>query len=224
MNTKLFCLSLAFALSLFHARGQEFASMKHALKIELGLPIAQTNPAFKEFIQGVVYTHINYQYRFLGNDKFSPIAGIGISSNYLDVANYKIVGLNQGGLFSYGGNLKLGAEIIHDENKVVDYHVKLGYFLMDSKNKQGLADVQFSNKFQHFFIEPGVNFTLMIDEYQGFSFNVSYTFRDMKFNAHHLMLSELPGYVNAGLGGISGHLNFGFGYTLYLNKRSSIQD
>ena len=88
MNTKLFCLSLAFALSLFHARGQEFASMKHGLKIELGLPIAQTNPAFKEFIQGVVYTHINYQYRFLGNDKFSPIAGIGISSNYLDVARF----------------------------------------------------------------------------------------------------------------------------------------
>lgn len=224
MNTKLFCLSVAFALSLFHARGQEFASMKHGLKIELGLPIAQTNPAFKEFIQGVVYTHINYQFRFLGNDKFSPIAGIGISSNYLDVANYKIVGLNQGGLFSYGGNLKLGAEIIHDDNKVVDYHVKLGYFLMDSKNKQGLTDIPFSNKFQHFFIEPGVNFTLMIDEYQGFSFNVSYTFRDMKFNEHHLMISELPGYANANLRGITGHLNFGFGYTLYLNKQKNSQE
>jgi hypothetical protein len=218
MNTKLFCLSLAFALSLFHARGQEFASMKHGLKIELGLPIAQTNPAFKEFIQGVVYTHINYQYRFLGNDKFSPIAGIGISSNYLDVANYKIVGLNQGGLFSYGGFGKVGLEVIHDENKIVDYHVKMGYFFMDSRNKQTPNNIAFSSSHQHLFIEPGVNFSLMLDDRQGVSFNVSYTLRDMRFRSFHLMIPELPGFVGANLNGLTGHINFGFGYTLYLQK------
>jgi hypothetical protein len=221
---KFIFLCIGMILNYLPLLAQDFASMKHALKVELGLPIAQTNPAFKEFIQGVAYTHINYQYRFMGNAKFSPIAGAGFSSNYLDVANYKIVGINQGGLFSYGGNIKLGAEIIHDENKVVDYHVKAGYLLMESRNKQTPTDIKYFGKFSHFFIEPGVNFTLMIDEYQGFSFNVSYMFRDMKFNAHHLMINELPGFVNANLGGITGQLNFGFGYTLYLNKPKKIQE
>lgn len=223
MNVKHFLTVFMVVVSCsMHA--QDFASLRHALKVELGLPIVQTNPAFKDFVQGVAYAHVNYQYRFMGNAKFSPVGGLGFSTNYLDVANYKIVGLNQGGLFSYGGNLKLGAEIIHDENKIVDYHVKLGYFMMQSRNKQTPQDISFYKQFQHFFIEPGVNFTLMIDEYQGFSFNVSYTFRDMKFKSHHLMINELPGYVNADLGGISGHLNFGFGYTLYLNKPNKSMD
>jgi len=205
------------------AQSQDFVTMRHALKVELGLPIVQTNPAFKEFIQGVVYTNINYQYRFLENNKFSPILGVGFSLNYLDVANFKIIGLNQGGLFSYAPLIKIGAEIIHQDNIIVDYHFKIGYSFMESQNKQTPANMVFSSMHEHWMIEPGINFTLMIDDRQGFSFNASYTFRDIKFNAYHLMLDELPGFQANQLGGISSHLNFGFGYTLYLQKASKSQ-
>ncbi len=197
---------------------QDFVSMKHALKVELGLPSAQTNEAFKEFIQGVAYSHVSYQYRMRGNAKWSPVFGLGISGNYFDVANYKIVGINQGGLLSYGGHGKLGLEIIHDENKIVDYHVKFGYFRMESMNKQTPDNISYRATFEHIFVEPSVNFTLMLDERQGVSFNVGYTFRDMKFKNYHLMINELPGFVGAPLNGITGNINFGFGYTLYLQK------
>jgi hypothetical protein len=211
-------LCFLFLIYLSPLKSQEFVNMKHALKVELGLPNAQTNAAYKEFIQGVAYMHINYQYRFLGNDKLSPIFGLGLSGNYMDVANYKIVGLNQGGLTSYGIHSKIGLEVIHDENKIVDYHVKFGYFMMESINKQGVNNTVFRSTHRHLFIEPGVNFSLMLDERQGVSFNVSYTMRDMKFKDFHLMLDELPGFGTANLNGITSHINFGFGYTLYLQK------
>jgi hypothetical protein len=211
-------LILPFFITPPQALSQEFVKMKHALKVEIGLPSAQTNRAYKEFIQGVAYGHVNYQYRIFGNDKWSPVLGLGISANYMDVANYKIVGLNQGGLSSYGGNAKLGVEIIHDENKIVDYHMKLGYFNMLSVNRQTNQNIQKRATFQDFFIEPGVNFSLMIDERQGVSFNLSYTVRSIRFNETHLMISELPGFVGANLNGRTGHINFGFGYTLYLQK------
>lgn len=209
---------LGFLVYTSNSISQEFVSMKHALKVELGLPSAQTNEAFKEFVQGIAYMHVGYQYRILGNEKLSPVVGAGFSTNYLEVANYKIDGLNQGGLFSYGGYGKLGLEVIHDENKIVDYHVKFGYYRMESMNKQTPQNISYRGTFQHLFLEPSVNFTLMMDERQGVSFNVGYTFRDMRFRDFHLMIDELPGYVNAPLNAITGHINFGFGYTLYLQK------
>lgn len=211
-------LILACCMILPLGFSQDLVSMKHALKVEMGLPSAQTNRAYKEFIQGVAYGHVNYQYRMFGNDKWSPVFGLGISANYMDVANYKINGLNQGGLTSYGGNAKLGVEIIHDENKIVDYHIKLGYLNMLSINRQTNQNIQKRATFADFFLEPGVNFTLMLDERQGVSFNLSYTIRNIRFNETHLMITELPGFVGANLNGRTGHINFGFGYTLYIQK------
>jgi len=207
-----------FFVTAFPVSAQDIVSMKHALKVEIGLPSAQTNKAFKEFIQGVAYAHINYQYRFLGNEKLSPIFGLGLSGNYLDVANYKIVGLNQGGLLSWGGNGKLGLEVIHDENIIVDYHVKTGYFFMESMNKQTPENISYRSRFQHLFVEPGVNFTLMLDDRQGVSFNISYTIRNMVFSNESVLVSELPGFAGQPFTGRTGHINFGFGYTLYLQK------
>lgn len=207
-----------FSIFVSNINAQEFVSMKHALKVELGLPSAQTNEAYKDFIQGVAYSHVSYQYRIFGNNKLSPIFGAGISANYFDVANYKIVGLNQGGLFSYGLHGKMGLEVIHDENKIMDYHLKFGYFMMESSNRQGTDNVLKKSQHQHFFVEPSINFSFMLDERQGVSFNVGYTFRDMKFKSFHLMMNELPGYASANLNGITGNINFGFGYTLYLQK------
>lgn len=214
---KIVLLALIF-LSYMPLNAQDFVSMKHALKVELGLPSAQTNKAFKEFIQGVAYAHVNYQYRFMGNAKLSPILGLGLSGNYLDVANYKIVGLNQGGLLSLGGNAKLGLEIIHDDNIIVDYHIKTGYFLMQSMNKQTPENIAYSKRFEHLFFEPGINFTLMLDDRQGVSFNISYTIRNMIFSQEKLMVDELPGFAGQAFTGRTGHVNFGFGYTLYLQK------
>jgi hypothetical protein len=218
MSARGIVLAIFTSISFVSIQAQEFVRMNHALKVEMGLPIAVYNPAFKEFIQGVAYSHVNYNYRILGNAPISPTAGIGISANYLDVANYKIVGLNQGGLLSYGGNVSLGAEIIHDEALISNFHVRGGYFIMDSRNKQTPTNISYFSRFQHIFLEPGASLTIMLDERQGFSFHVSYTFRDMKFNRQHLMVAELPGFVNSELGGIAGNLNFGFGYTLYLQK------
>lgn len=220
--------TLIFVLlfSPFLFRAQEKANLTHALKIELGLPITQTNAAYKEFTQGIGYVHANYQYRTLKNNKISPIVGIGISSSYMMVANYKINTINQGGLFSYGGMGKIGMEIQHDDDIIVDYHVKGGYLLMNSRNKKGTINDEkiYTRNYAHFFIEPGINLTYMVSETSGFSFNVSYTFRDMKFKAHHLIVSELPGFGTTNLNGISSHLNFGFGYTLYLNKSKNVSD
>ncbi len=210
-------ISLYF-LTQFHFLAQDMVSMKHALKVEIGLNSAQTNKAFKEFIQGVAYAHVNYQYRFLGNNKLSPVFGLGISGNYLDVANYKIVGLNQGGLLSLGGHGKVGLEIVHDENIIVDYHVKTGYFFMESMNLQTPQNTRYSKRFQHFFVEPGINFTLMLDDRQGVSFNLSYTVRNMIFSNETLIVDELPGFASEPFSGRTGHINFGFGYTLYLQK------
>jgi len=221
MKLSFFYIPLTIGLLHFNAISQDFVRMNHALRIELGLPVVIHNPAFKEFIQGVAFSHINYQYRILGNAKVSPTVGLGISANYLDVANYKIVGLNLGGLFSYGGHMKLGAEFIHDDTFITSLDLRAGYFIMESRNNQTPNEIKYFNRFQHFFIEPGASLTIMLDERQGFSFHASYTVRDMKFNAHHLMLSELPGFVNANLGAISGHLNFGVGYKLYLQKSSN---
>jgi hypothetical protein len=206
--------------------GQGNINYTHALKVELGLPITQTNKAYKEFTQGIGYTNINYQYRLFKNDKVSPIMGLGISSNYMMVQNFKINNFNSGGLLSYGGFGKIGVEIRHDENIFVDYHVKGGYYFMHSRNKQGTTTNEslFIRDFQHFYIEPGINFTVMVNETSGFSFNTSYTFRDMKFKAHHLAIAELPGFVTANLNGIASHLNFAFGYTLYINKKSKSTD
>jgi hypothetical protein len=218
MNTSRSILIISMLAALLNVSAQDFVRMNHALKVEAGLPIAVYNPAFKEFVQGVAFTHINYQYRVFGNDKFSPTVGLGLSGNYLDIANYKIVGLNQGGLFSYGGNISFGAEIIHDETLISNFHIRGGYFMMESRNKQTPTNIPYFSKFEHIFIEPGASLTIMLDERQGFSFHASYTFRDMKFNKHHLMIAELPGFVTSNLGGITGHLNFGFGYTMYLQK------
>jgi outer membrane protein W len=226
MKTRILAFTICLALSPILIWAQEKANLTHALKIELGLPITQSNPAFKDLTQGIGYTNINYQYRMLKNNKVSPIVGLGFSSSYIMVTNYKIIDINQGGLFSYGGMGKLGVEIKHDDEFIVDYHVKGGYLFMNSRNKQGAVNNETLNirNFEHFFIEPGINFTYMISETSGFSFNVSYIFRDMKFKAHHLALSELPSFANANLNGISSHLNFGFGYTLYLNKGKKQKD
>lgn len=219
MKKAVVLLALLFSLKTYYA--QDFASMKHAMKVELGLPQALTNAAFKEFFHGIVYSHISYQYRAMGNNKLSPVFGLGLSGNYLDIANYKIVGLNQGGLLSYGGHGKIGLEVIHDESIIVDYHLKAGFLFMESINKQGNDNIRFRETFQHGFIEPGINFTYMLDDRQGVSFNVSYSIRNFRFDETHLMFNELPGFVNADLSRRTGHINFGFGYTLYLQKPKS---
>ena len=224
MKNSLFIILLVMSAQSYIVRGQDFVKMNHALRAEIGLPVVIHNPAFKEFVQGVAFAHVNYQYRLMGNARFSPTVGLGISANYLDVANFKIVGLNQGGLFSYGGHLQLGVEFIHDESFISSFDVRAGYFFMESRNKQTPTDIKYFNRFQHFFIEPGYSFTIMADERQGFSFHASYAIRDIKFNAHHLMLSELPGFVNANLGAIGGHLNFGIGYKLYLQKQPKMNE
>ena len=219
MKKAVVLLTFMFSLKTYYA--QDFVSMKHAMKVELGLPQALSNAAFKEFFHGIVYSHISYQYRAMGNNKLSPVFGVGMSGNYLDIANYKIVGINKGGLLSYGGHAKIGLEVIHDESIIVDYHVKAGYFLMQSINNQGNDDIRFRETFQHVFFEPGINFTYMLDDRQGVSFNVSYSIRNFRFNERYLMFHELPGFVGADLSRRTGHINFGFGYTLYLQKPKS---
>jgi hypothetical protein len=213
-----FFLACIFVNNTYQA--QEFVRMNHAFHAEIGLPIAVYNPAFKEFIQGVATSNILYQYRLRGNDKFSPTIGFVASVNYLEVANFKIVGLNQGGLFSYGGGLSIGAEYIHDETLISNLQVRGGYYLMESRNKQTPDNIAFYNRFGHLYIEPNYGLTVMLDDRQGFTFNVSYTFRDLKFDRQHLMINELPGFSGINQGGISGHLNFSFGYKLFLQKPS----
>jgi len=197
---------------------QSFGNMKHGLVVNLGIPNVQTNRAFKDFVQGVVFANLNYQYRILGNETYSPTAGIGFSSSYLDVENFKIVGLNEGGLFSYGAYAKLGFESILSENMIMEFDTQFGYFFMQSSNLQTPQNIQFRSSHQHLFIQPGINYTLMVDERQGFSFNISWTLRDMRFNAYHLMVDELPGFSNISLNGLSSHINFGFGYKVFLQK------
>jgi hypothetical protein len=217
---KLFILPIVLLTCYFsNVHGQESVNFKHALNIELGLPLTIHNEAFAEFTEGVFHNNINYQYRFKNNGKLSPIVGLGTSINYLTIKNYKIVGLNRGGLFSYGGFAKFGFESKNDDF-TMDYHVKAGYYFMNSRNRQGPidADQVFVRNYEHFFIEPGINFTYLIDEISGFTFGLSYTIRDMKFKSHHLALGELPGFANAPLNGITGQININFGYKIYLNK------
>lgn len=197
---------------------QNFGNMKHGLVVNVGIPNVQTNQAFKNFVQGVVFSEINYQYRILGNEMNSPTAGIGFSANYLDVENFKIVGLNEGGLFSYGAFAKVGFERIMSEKTVFEFDLKGGYYFMESSNLQTPENIQFRSSHRHLFMQAGINYTLMVDDRQGFSFNISYNLRDMRFKPFHLMVPEFPGFSGDPLNGLSSHINFGFGYKVYLQK------
>ena len=105
MNCHKFIYIAALCLAPFLAKAQVF-ERKHTFNIELGLPNAFSNKAFKNIMQGLVSVAPYYQLALKNNF----IAGAGLRYSYFAINEFKVPTAVSGGVHSGGILLKAGWE------------------------------------------------------------------------------------------------------------------
>lgn len=189
---------------------------KSSFNIELGLPSAMGNKAFRTIMQGLVNVGTYYQ-RALPN---SLAFGIGARYTFFEVNQFKTPEALDGGLHSVGGFVKVSREKFHSDRFGTDMGVKVGYtknFISTDLNKKMGQNPQ---SFEATYIEPCIGLILTSDEFTSYRLHIGYAFQGFGFNPTRLGTLMDGGYDASSFGKPTNYLVVGFGYTHYFKPKS----
>jgi hypothetical protein len=213
MNCHKFIYIAALFLAPFLANAQVF-ERKHTFNIELGLPNAFSNKAFKNIMQGLVSVAPYYQFALKNNF----IAGAGLRYSYFAINEFKVPTAVSGGVHSGGIFLKAGWEKFHNERFATDLSLKFGYdqnyFTSDRGDSLGKSILQVNSTY----LEPSVGFILTVDEFSSYRLFISYAFQGFGYKPSMIGLETFGGCDPKEFNRTTSFLIVGFGFTHYFKK------
>lgn len=208
-------LVLIFVLCLFVGYNQTTVP-KHTLNVELGLPVAFKNKAFKGIMQGLVNVSPSYQFCLDNHLAF----GAGFRFTRFTVNEFNTPSQIHGGMNSMGPFLKFGHEKFHTNRFATDIGVKYGYtfntFSTDSLKSQNMNP----ERTQSGFLEGTIGLILTADEFNSYRWIFSYAIYGFGFKPWQVGVTGDAGYDPSGFDVATQFFTFGFGYTYYIHDRS----
>lgn len=201
-------------LTAVSARGQ-IGKDKINLTIEAALPSGRANPAFRNYLNGLVNVQPKLQYKF--TDNF--YAAIGPKYSYYTISEFKVPVKTRGGAHTAGGFLELGWTDWRTPNFAMEYGVKTGVaqtiFITDLTRATGIQRVT------AMYVEPTVSFILASDEAVAYRWIIGYNMSGYDFKPYHVGIQVDETYDDTELNTFSQSLLVGFGFSFYFgNKRA----
>lgn len=217
MYKKLYLLFLICTAS-FHSLSQKIET-KGTFNVELTLPGASANPAFKDIMQGLANVSVFYQYSFL----FHMNVGAGVRYALFTVDEFAVPSPIYGNMQSGTAFIKLGYDKFHSDRFATDFGVKLGYteafFSTDVNKENGVNPVRASSGN----IESTVGLILTADERNSYRLVLGYGFQGFGFQPSMIGLQSNEGYDPSDFNKITQYFMLGFGYTYYFGQKSSTE-
>lgn len=187
---------------------------KFTLNVEIGLPNATVNEAYKDIMQGLVTVSPYGQYSF----PFHLNVGAGARYSLFTVNEFSVPDELLGRIHSFGGFVKLGYDKFHTERFATDFGVKIGYgqnlIDTDLNQESGNGIVRINSSY----IEPGVGFILSVDQWNSFRLYLGYSFMGYGFSPQLLGLTSDESWDPNDYDKLTQAFTIGFGYTYYINK------
>lgn len=187
---------------------------KFTVNIELGLPNATVNEAYKDIMQGLASGAVYGQYSF----PFHLNVGAGARYSLFTVNEFSVPDELYGQIHSALGFVKIGYDKFHTERFATDFGIKIGYgqnIISTDVNKEvGTGIVRLNSTY----VEPGVGFILSVDQWNSFRLHLGYNFLGYGFKPQLLGLTSDENWDPNDYDKLTQSFVIGFGYTYYINK------
>lgn len=187
---------------------------KFTYTIELGLPNAMVNRAYKDIMQGLGSFTTYGQYSF----PFHLNVGAGARYSFFTVNEFSVPDEVSGQIHSAHGFVKIGYDKFHTERFATDFSVRIGYgqniINTDLNKDSGVGLVKINSSM----IEPNVGFILTVDQWNSFRMHLGYNIMGYGFSPQLLGLTSNEGWDPADYNKLTQSFVIGFGYTYYFNK------
>lgn len=183
--------------------------------IEAALPSGRANPAFRNYLNGLVSAHPKVEVKF-GRQFYAAIGG---KYSYYSISEFKVPNKMRGGAHTYGGFIEAGWNKWQTERFALELGLKVGVaqtqFVTDSTRKIGIQRVN------AIFLEPTISFILAADEAVAYRWIVGYDISGYAFKPSHVGIVGNGGFSDNELKKASQTLIVGFGFSYYFkNERS----
>ncbi len=190
---------------------------KYTFNVELCLPIAMSNQAFNDFMQGLVGVSTYGQYSF----PFHLNVGAGIRYSYFTINEFSVPSPVFGGVHSGTAFAKIGWDKFHTDQFATDFSLKAGYsqtfFDTDLNKSAGANPIQIGSSFA----EVTTAIILAANENSSYRWIIGYGMQGYGFTPQHIGLETNGGYDPAKFKTITSYLVVGFGYTYYFGNGPS---
>lgn len=199
------------------ATAQKAFSPKFTYIVELGLPIAASNVAFKDVMQGLVSVGTYQQYSF----PFHLNVGLGLKYSYFAIDEFSVPTPVYGGIHTGTAFIKIGYDKFHNDRFATDFGFKIGYaenfISSDLNEKAGVNPF----RIQSSYVEPMLGLILTANPRNSYRFNLGYAFQGFSFKPVMLGLESNGDFDESKLENIMQYISVGFGYTLYIGVKQS---
>jgi len=206
------CLAL---LPASPAVAQLIRNDKLHVTLEAALPSGRANPAYRQYLNGLITFQPKLQYKFAES---WYVAG-GARYSYATVSEFKVPVKTRGGEHVVGGFLEAGWCSWQSERFGLEFGIKGGlaqhYFITDLTRETGIE------KLTALYIQPTFSFILASDEAVAYRWIVGYCIDGYDFKPFHLGMETNGGFTSDDLNKPSQALLVGFAFSWYFgNERS----
>jgi hypothetical protein len=184
---------------------------------EISLPSGRANPAFRNYLNGLVNIHPRLAYKPLKN----WYVALGPRYMYYTIAEFKVPQKINGGMHQFGGDIEWGWSKWQSPNFGIEFGVKVGVsqqvFVTDLTRISGIQKVT------SMYTEPAFAIILLADEAIAYRWTLGYLISGYDLKPWQLGFNTMGGYTAADLNKPCQSLMVGFGITYYLgNTRSDV--
>ena len=187
---------------------------KHSFSIDIGLPVATANKAYRSWMDGLVNVSTHYYYSLPNNLS----VGAGIHYSYFKVDEFKVPEKTYGGINNLGAFVRVGYEKFHTMRFGTDFSLKAGY-VHSMYNTDKLRAKGNTVNFGSIYAEPVVGFILTAGEFISYRLNIGYTFQGNAFNNDRIGIDNKGGLSGKDFTAPTQFMTFGFGFTYYFKQR-----
>jgi hypothetical protein len=208
----IFIVLIGFNSSFLNAQGS--FDPKGSLSVDIGIPTAERNIAFRSVLEGLFNGGITYQYNVYKG------LTVGAGANYSFFSNNQFAlnkTIGKGGLHIPAVALKVGYEKFSNDRFSYSFSTKLGYASMVSINDSTKINLGKPFVKTSFFIEPQLELLLTTEKNDpnAFSLMLGYAIFFQEYNAEFMAREKFVGFSEKSSEGLTRFFSLGFGYRYY---------
>lgn len=214
-------LTLIIAAGMIGFVGNAQMDIDKSIKMDFKLPIPLANKSFVRVVNGISDINLSFQFPVWRNITL----GVGAKHTLYQINEFNLPETTEGNVQFTSGFLKLGYEKFLTTNVYVEGSVKGGYTYMDFKSKTCFLETgNWHQTDKSILLEPNVGLYMISRDNLAFGLIVSYTMIMDNFRPERLCLDRFTGHSEAFSQGIYGTFNVGFGFSVFLNKKSGFRN
>ena len=183
--------------------------------MEAALPSGRANPAYRNYLNGLINAQPKLQYRFAK----TLFVAAGARYSYYTVSEFKVPQKTTGGANTFGGFVEIGWTKWQTPRFGLEFSLKTGFaqhvFITGLTRETGIQRVTAP------FVQPTISLVLAADEAVAYRWILGYNIDGFDFKPYHLGMNTMDGYSESDLSKPSQSLLVGFAFTYYFgNERS----